>query len=430
MTITAPRRPDSGESSGQGRSATLLSGLARRSFAALSREQAQAVLQERPDPVAAIRRAGPEPYSVLLFGAGVLRGVGLRDHEQGLPGRIADELAARRRRGVHLDVVVEPQPTAPKALNGLAGLRLRRYDAVVVVLGDQDTANLAAAQWRGAIVGLTKLLVTDTCPSAGLFLYDSSRAVAAVATEQPSPRAVAGTDRLVTVSEEVCALARRVRFAEIPVAVLPADPVQGFSDGTYRDWAGWIVDRLEPALSDLERCTDEDQPKRYRTRPQDERLRQRAVASLRLRPGARSERLDQEVRQAKAMYRAAAAALTVLDGDIAYTRATTEAEMRVVERSQAFCDIGIRGEGALVINDTLLDPRTRDNPLAQAPGGIRFYAGWPVHTWDGYRVGMVCIYGTAPRAFRLRDLDGLRDSAARIEEVLWRDALQGARALQ
>jgi GAF domain-containing protein len=423
MTVTAPRRP----AGGPDRPLTLISAKVRRSFAALSREEAQAVLQERPDPVAAIRRPGPDPYSVLLFGAGVLRGVGLRDHELGLPGRIADELAARRRRGVHLDVVVEPQPTAPKALNGLAGLRIRRYDAVIVMLGEHDTANLVAAQWRGALVGLTKLLVTDTCPAAGLFLYDSSRAVAPVTAEPPTARAVAGTDRLVTVSEDVCALARRVRFAEIPAAVLPADPTRGFEDGTYRDWAAWMVDRLEPALADLERSTDEDLPKRYRNRQQDERLRQRAVASLRLRPGTRTDHLDQEVREAKAMYRAAAAALTVLDGDIAWTRATTEADVRIIERSQAFCDLGIRSDGPLVINDALVDPRTRDNPLAQNPGGIRFYAGWPVHTWDGYRIGMLCVYGPTPRSFRARDLDGLRDTAARIEELLWRDALQGVR---
>jgi hypothetical protein len=425
MTVTAPRRADDG----QERPATLLSGFTRRSFAALSREQALAVLQERPDPVAAIRRTGPDPYSVLLFGAGVLRGVGLRDHEQGLPGRIADELAARRRRGVHLDVVVEPQPTAPKALNGLAGLRIRRYDAVIVVLGEQDTANLAAAQWRGAIVGLTKLLVTDTCPAAGLFLYDSSRAVSPVIAEQPNARLAGSVERLVGVSEEVCGLARRVRFAEIPQAVLPADPTRGFADGTYRDWAAWIVDRLDPALTELDRSAGEDLPKRFRNRPQDERLRQRAVASLRLRPGSRDDHLDQEVRQAKTTYRAAAAALTVLDGDKAYTRATTEPEVRVIERSQAFCDLGIRSDGPLVINDTLVDPRTRENPLARASGGIRFYAGWPVHTWDGYRIGMVCVYGPTPRAFRPRDLDALRDTAARIEELLWRDALHGARTV-
>jgi hypothetical protein len=421
MTTIAPGRPDSG----QERPLTLLSTLTRRSFAALSREQALAVLQERPDPVAAIRRSGPDPYSVLLFGAGVLRGVGLRDHEQGLPGRLADELAARRRRGVHLDVVVEPQPTAPKALNGLAGLRLRRYDAIIVVLGEQDAANLAAAQWRGALVGLTKLLVTDTCPTAGVFLYDSTRAVSPVVVEQPNPRTAAGIDRIVSVSEEVCGLARRVRFAEVPEAVLPADPTRGFADGTYRDWAAWMVERLHPALDELDRSAAEDLPKRFRNRPQDERLRQRAVASLRLRPGSRDDHLDREVRQAKTLYRAGGAALTVLDGDKAYTRATTESEIQVMERSHAFCDLGIRSDGPLVINDTLLDPRTRENPNTRA--GVRFYAGWPVHTWDGYRIGMVCVYGPTPRSLRSRDLDGLRDSAARIEELLWKDALAGAR---
>lgn len=417
---TGPDRLDGSPS----RPLTSITGFARRSFASLSREQAQAVLQERPDPVSMVRRPGPDPYQVLLFGGGVLQGVGLRDHDLGLPGRIADEIVTRQRRGVQLDIVVDPRSTAPGALALLAGLRLRRYDAVVVVLGENDSTHPVAAHWRGALVGLTKLLMTETCPCAGLFLLDSSRAMAPVSTLPPGLRSGAAADRLVPIVEEVCELAPRMRFGEFPSSVLAADPVRGFADGTYRDWAAWIVDRLAPSLSTVDDSTDENRPKHFRNRPQDERLRQRAVDSLRLRTADQHEELDREVRQAKQLYRAGSAALTIVDGEITWMRATTDSMAFQVSRSLSFCDLGVRSDGLLLINDTWRDPRTVNNPLAQGPEGIRFYAGYPVRTWDGYRVGMLCVHGPTPRTLLTRDLEGLRDIAARVEGILRRDALR------
>jgi hypothetical protein len=412
------RRPES--------RALAFAGAAKRSFEALTRDQAQAILQTRPDPVAAIRRPGRDPYRVLLFGGGVLTGAGLHDHDRGLPGRIADEIARRRSRGVSLDVVVEPHPTAPAALVGFAGMRLRRYDAVIVVLAEQDAGQIVDVRWRGAVVGLTKLLLTETSASAGLFLYDSTKAVAPALPIAPSPRSVSAADRLIAIDEEVSALTRRVRFAEIQPSVLPADPVRGFADGTYRDWAAWMVDRLEPALRTVDQTVDEDSPRRFRDRPQLEKLRQRAVDSLRLRPGERDEDLDFEVRQAKLMFRATLAALTIVDRASVWTRATTGSQDMLADRTATPCDIGVRSDGLLLIEDLWQDPRTRDNPALRGPQPLRFYAGYPVRTWDGYRIGMLCVFGDAPRSPHHQELDALRDVAGRVEGMLWRKALRPA----
>jgi hypothetical protein len=420
MTMTGAARQLAGRSRGQ---FAAMAGFTQRSFAALTREQAQEVMQIRPDPVGTIRRSGVDPYRILLFGSGVLRGVGLRDHDLGLPGRIADELATRRPRGVSIDVVVEPHPTSPAALAGLGGMRLRRYDAVIVVLGEHESGPTVEARWRGALVGLAKLLTTETSVPAGLFIYDSTRASSPTLTMQTGAREAAAAGRRLAVVEEVCGLSRRIRFGEVPPAVLAADPVRGFTDGTYRDWASWMTDRLEPALTISDHAVEDDSPRRFRDRVQVEPLRQRAVASLRLRFGDRDEDLDREVRQAKLMYRASMAALTIVDGPTVWTRATTEAQVRVVDRAAAFCDLGVRTDGLLLINDTWVDPQTRDNPLLRDQEGIRFYAGYPVRTWDGYRVGMVCVLGETPRSLAARDLEGLRDVAARVERTLWLNAL-------
>ena len=217
------------------RGSTAVARFARRTFESLSVDQARSVLETRPDPVASVRRSGPGPYRILCFGGGPLRGLGIRDHNLGLPGRVADQLVEQTGRGVQIDVIVNTTPTAPAALALLAGLRLRRYDAVLVFVGDSAIVPRSPDQWRGAMVGLTKLLLTETSRAAGVFVYDSTRAVAAAGVAGGSSRTAASASRLTEVTEAVCALTDRVRFHELRLTYGAQDASGRFSDGTYRD---------------------------------------------------------------------------------------------------------------------------------------------------------------------------------------------------
>jgi GAF domain-containing protein len=415
-----------GEASGQAQKK--LGGLAqfaRRTFESLSSDQARAILETRPDPVASVRRSGQTPYRMLFFGGGALRGLGLRDHNLGLPGRVADLVVEQTGRGVQIDVIVNPAPTDAASLALLAGIRLRRYDVVVVVLGDETGSSMDRDHWRGAMVGLTRVLMTETSRAAGVFIYDSTRAVASAGVAGGSSRTVAAAARLSQVTEEVCSLTNRVRFSDLKLTFGAQDASGRFSDGTYRDWADLIVTRMRPTFAALNAAAAEDSPRAYRNKPQDERFRQRALDALRLRGRGRDEALDREVAAARAMYRSSVAAVTILDGDIQWWKSSTQDELPVIPRTAGVCNFAIQTDELTLINDTWLDPRTRASPLTQGADGIRFYAGFPVHSIDGYRIGMVCVYGTTPRTLRPRELEGLRDVAARVEQHLWNDLLHG-----
>ena len=99
-----------------------------------------------PDRVAAVHRPGRAPLQLLMFGSGILAGLGLPTHNAGLPGAVADVLATRSGRGVDLTVVVDADPTSERAATGLLGLRLHRFDAVIVVLGDHHAVNRTGAR--------------------------------------------------------------------------------------------------------------------------------------------------------------------------------------------------------------------------------------------------------------------------------------------
>jgi two-component sensor histidine kinase len=49
------------------------------------------------------------------------------------------------------------------------------------------------------------------------------------------------------------------------------------------------------------------------------------------------------------------------------------------------------------IRDTLLDPRTADNPVCSGAGGIRFYAGALLRGEEGLPIGTLCVLDTIPR---------------------------------
>jgi diguanylate cyclase (GGDEF)-like protein/PAS domain S-box-containing protein len=73
----------------------------------------------------------------------------------------------------------------------------------------------------------------------------------------------------------------------------------------------------------------------------------------------------------------------------------------------------------MVVPDTLQDARYADNPLVTGAPGIRFYAGSPLITPDGFALGTLCVLDRRPRAFSERQTQALavlgRQVAAQLE---------------
>ncbi|MFZ4574761.1 MAG: PAS domain S-box protein [Phycisphaerales bacterium] len=88
-------------------------------------------------------------------------------------------------------------------------------------------------------------------------------------------------------------------------------------------------------------------------------------------------------------------------------------------RDQAFCAHALLGPGPLIIEDACNDPRTSDNPLVTGEPGIRFYAGVPLVTSDGYTLGTLCVIDTKPRGISARQIKSLiqlaRQATAQLE---------------
>jgi diguanylate cyclase (GGDEF)-like protein len=63
------------------------------------------------------------------------------------------------------------------------------------------------------------------------------------------------------------------------------------------------------------------------------------------------------------------------------------------------------------VPDATKDERFCDNPHVTAEGGVRFYAGVPLTTLDGHRIGTICAIDSRPREFSSREVDILQQLA-------------------
>jgi len=88
------------------------------------------------------------------------------------------------------------------------------------------------------------------------------------------------------------------------------------------------------------------------------------------------------------------------------------------DRDVTFCSYTILDDATLVVPDATKDPRFAENPAVTGEPFVRAYAGAPLITPDGFRIGTLCAIGMKPREFTATQLATLRDlSAVVIDEL-------------
>jgi diguanylate cyclase (GGDEF)-like protein/PAS domain S-box-containing protein len=131
-------------------------------------------------------------------------------------------------------------------------------------------------------------------------------------------------------------------------------------------------------------------------------------------PEAAFDRIAEMAQQA---FGVEGAAVSLVDEERQWFKATCGLSLDETPREQSFCTHVIQGGDVMVVEDAETDPRFRDNALIEEEG-IRFYAGAPLAMDDGLHVGTLCITDPEARPFREEDRLMLARLASVVTDLL------------
>jgi GAF domain-containing protein len=131
------------------------------------------------------------------------------------------------------------------------------------------------------------------------------------------------------------------------------------------------------------------------------------------------ERFDRLTRQAQNHFRVSSASIALITEDTQVIKSVTGPLGHNLPRSMSLCALTITQGGPLIIPDASRDPDWRDHPLVAGGPKVRFYAGHPVSTADGWRIGTLCLMDDRPRSFTENDAQVLRRLAMQVQFEIW-----------
>ena len=101
------------------------------------------------------------------------------------------------------------------------------------------------------------------------------------------------------------------------------------------------------------------------------------------------------------------ALVSLLDRDRQWFKSRVGLDVCSTPRDMAFCDHAIRQDSVMVVEDASRDPRFANNALVTGDPFIRFYAGAPLVTDEGFALGTLCVIDRQPRSFDAAQRDTL-----------------------
>lgn len=137
--------------------------------------------------------------------------------------------------------------------------------------------------------------------------------------------------------------------------------------------------------------------------PHNQTERLEALESLQVLDSSPEKGFDDVVALAAHICDVPVALISLVDRDRQWFKARFGFDLDQTPLKESICSHAILAEGILEIQDTWDDKRTVDNPLCVvSKDPVRFYAGAPLVTENGLKLGTLCVLDTKPR--QLTDL--------------------------
>jgi signal transduction histidine kinase len=151
--------------------------------------------------------------------------------------------------------------------------------------------------------------------------------------------------------------------------------------------------------------------------PVDEGKRLQDVYRTQLLDTPEEKEFDEIVQLASDLCNTPISLITLLDTDRQWFKAKVGLDASETSRDVSFCGHAILQNEIFEVPDALKDIRFSDNPLVTDGPEIRFYAGMPLVTESGSRLGTLCVIDTAPRVLTERQKFALKVLAGNVIKV-------------
>ena len=131
--------------------------------------------------------------------------------------------------------------------------------------------------------------------------------------------------------------------------------------------------------------------------PTPEASRLEALHRYALLESAPEDSFDDLVKMAARYFDVPYSVISLVDSDRIWFKARFGIDDPQVARIPGLCATAIQQTSIYHLFDASLDDVAMKHPLVMPDDGIRFYAGHPLTTADGFNIGSVCVMGHSPR---------------------------------
>ena len=145
--------------------------------------------------------------------------------------------------------------------------------------------------------------------------------------------------------------------------------------------------------------------------PENEDMRMAAVNRYEILDSPPDGAFDRITSLAARIFNVPIATITIVDSDRIWFKSKYGLDAVQIDRDPGLCASAVINYEPWVVNDASKDPRTLENPLVRGELGLRFYAGAPLRTADGFNLGTLNIIDSKPRELTSDELEMLQQLA-------------------
>lgn len=164
-----------------------------------------------------------------------------------------------------------------------------------------------------------------------------------------------------------------------------------------------VICSIKPALRGLPKRMNPQPPL-----PNNEIARLNALSQYQILDTPAEKVFDDFTFLAAQICRTPIAIISLVDGNRQWFKSKVGLAAPETSRDLAFCAYTILQQKPLVVRNALADSRFANNALVLSDPNIRFYAGAPLITPEGFGIGSICVIDIVPRDLSLEQIEALR----------------------